>query len=138
MRRSIFYGLVSSRFFPDSEICGNSGAIDESATKLGVCNLDSIQKYQDLHFDGLGRISPMAIRKADGFDAESLLGAENNVAEAEYLKRKAAIFSCTARGKSEVCLRMQKLVNDSSCNQNMEQLHCIGPTWKPSDTLTIG
>ena len=118
VRRSIFYGLVSSRFFPDSEICTEileqSG---ESATKLGVCNLDSIQKYQDLHFDGLGRISPMAIRKADGFDAESLLGAENNVAEAEYLKRKAAIFSCTAHGKSEFCLRMQKLVNDSSCNQ---------------------
>ena len=72
MRRSIFYGLVSSRFFPDSEICTEileqSG---ESETKLGVCNLDSIQKYQeDLRFDGLGRISPNGDQKADGFDAE--------------------------------------------------------------------
>ena len=73
----------------------------------------------------------MAIRKADGFDAESLLGAENNVAEAEYLKRKAAIFSCIARGKSEVCLRMQKLVSDSSCNQKHGTIALHGQLGNP-------
>jgi hypothetical protein len=118
VRRSIFYGLVSSSFFPDGEICTEIlEQSDESAIKIGVCNLELIQKYQDLRFDGLGRISPQAIRKADGFDAESLLRGKDNVSEAEYLKRKAAMFSCAARGKSGVCQRMQKFVNDTSCNQ---------------------
>ncbi len=90
VRRTSFYALLSSKFKPTNLIMG--GYINTVGNVTGNTE-PRIRMYKNDTDTVNERLAPATVRSIDGFDAETLLGATNRIAEAKYLLLKAVVLS---------------------------------------------